>query len=123
MSLCVGKLTYASLVVLTGWYQPEFNILFHLQVSILTQMAAWATRFFVSPDQFITHLPHTPAVPLATLAHDSTVNKYNFIIPHVLTQIMLEEMKEMSQMKHNVGHDVPDLATLQVRAPPSTSAL
>lgn len=77
-------------------------------------MAARATRFFVSPDQFITHLPHQPAVPLATLAHDGTVGKYAFVIPHVLTQIMLEEMKEMSQIVSSADHDVPGVGIIQV---------
>lgn len=85
-----------------------------MQVSILTQMAAWATRFFVTPDQFITHLPHEPAVPLSTLAHDETISKYAMVIPHVLTQIMLEEIKGMSQMMHETGHAVPGVGIVQV---------
>ena len=88
-----------------------------LQVSILTQMSARATRFFVSPDQFITHLPHQPAVPLATLAHDGTVAKYAFVVPHVLTQIMLEDMKAMSEIVTSGVHDVPGVGLVEVLHP------
>lgn len=64
-----------------------------MQVSILTHMAAWGTHFIVDPDHFLTHLPHKPVVPLATMSADPRVLLYTQVVPFVLTQIMLEEVR------------------------------
>lgn len=68
---------------------------------MFAQMAQVGTRFFVSPDHFLTHLPHHPAKPLAALTGDSTIAKYSLVIPYIMTQIMLEEMRSMAQMAYS----------------------
>jgi hypothetical protein len=93
-------------------FDGRFRGRFRDKVAILTHMAAWGTRFFVNPDYFIFHLPHEPVVPLHTLSKDRRVHLYTMVVPHVLTDIMLQETKKEVEFYSSIGHSVPGIGAV-----------